>query len=151
MPVGHYDRTRIPRRGRPGFLRAIMGDLDRSWMSLAVCRLLPLAEVDEIFFPINGRSHRAKRRYAAKVGRAKAICASCPVIQQCEGYRHAMSDPNGVWGGLDEIDRDPEKKQIELEPEPDDTPTTEGTQHTCASHPRKPKTSRSTPARSVTR
>lgn len=107
MPAGHYDRTRIPRRGRPGFLRQILGDLDRDWMSRAVCRLIPLDEVDDIFFPVNGRSHDAKRLYQQKVRRAKKICDSCPVKTQCEGYRASIQDENGVWGGRDEIDRDP--------------------------------------------
>lgn len=105
MPVGHYDRTRIPRRGRPGFLRAILGTLDREWMSRALCRLVPLAEADEIFFPINGRSHRAKRIYDEKIRRAKAICDQCPVMDECERYRAALQDENGVWGGRDELDR----------------------------------------------
>lgn len=107
MPAGHYDRTRIPRRGRPGFLRQILGDLDRSWMSRAVCRLLPLDEVDELFFPVNGRSHKAQRAYEQKIRRAKAICDPCPVRVDCEEYRASLQDDNGVWGGRDEIDRDP--------------------------------------------
>lgn len=113
MPVGHYDRTRIPRRGRPGFLRAILGELDREWMSRALCRLLPLSEVDEIFFPLNGRSHDAKRRYQQKVTRAKKICRSCPVNVECEDYRNRIRDDNGVWGGRDELDRDPNRTPTE--------------------------------------
>src|SRR4051812_26924324 len=113
MPVGHYDRTRIPRRGRPGFLRAILGDLDRDWMSRALCRLLPLSEVDEIFFPINGRSHQAKHEYERKVTRAKKICSHCPVAVECDGYRKSIGDDNGVWGGRDELDRDPHRTRNE--------------------------------------
>ena len=106
MPAGHYDRTRIPRRGRPGFLRTILGDLDRDWMSRALCRLLPLSEVDEIFFPINGRSHADKHVYGQKVAKAKAVCKSCPVIADCEQYRATLHAEHGVWGGRDELDRD---------------------------------------------
>lgn len=117
MPVGHYDRTRIPRRGRPGFLRGILGDLDRDWMSDAACRnLLTLdatpeqrrqlgALVDDMFFPVNGRSHEAKRHYERKVTRGKAICNACPVRVECEQYRASLQDDNGVWGGRDELDR----------------------------------------------
>lgn len=106
MPQGHYDRTRIPRRGRPGFLREILGDLDRNWMSRALCRLIPPSQVDEMFFPVNGRSHESKRAYEQRVSRAKAVCGRCPVRPDCEQYRASMQDENGVWGGRDELDRD---------------------------------------------
>lgn len=118
MPVGHYDRTRIPRRGRPGFLRGILGDLDRDWMSRAECRkvLSPDAlpeekrelgrQLDLMFFPVSGRSHRAKREYAANIALGKALCDSCPVRADCEQYRASLQDPNGLWGGRDEFDRD---------------------------------------------
>jgi Transcription factor WhiB len=107
MPAGHYDRTRIPRRGRPGFLRAILGDLDRSWMKHALCRMLPPGQIDAIFFPVNGRSHAVKRDYQARVSRAKNVCRVCPVITECEQYRATLGIEYGVWGGHDELDRDP--------------------------------------------
>ena len=118
MPVGHYDRTRIPRRGRPGFLRTILGDLDRDWMDQARCVaiLTPDASpdekrelgerLDEMFFPVSGRSHRAKHEYAANIARGKALCADCPVLAACEQYRASLQDPHGLWGGRDEFDRD---------------------------------------------
>lgn len=118
MPVGHYDRTRIPRRGRPGFLRTILGDLDRDWMDRARCGaiLAPDAspdekrelgeQLDQMFFPVSGRSHKAKREYAANIARGKAMCADCPVLAACEAYRASLQDPNGLWGGRDEFDRD---------------------------------------------
>lgn len=118
MPVGHYDRTRIPRRGRPGFLRAILGDLDRDWMSRAECRRVlspdtPPADkraagelLDQMFFPVSGRSHDAKREYATNIARGKAMCDRCPVRTECEQYRASLQDPNGLWGGRDEFDRD---------------------------------------------
>jgi WhiB family redox-sensing transcriptional regulator len=105
MPAGHYDRTRIPRRGRPGFLRAILGDLDRDWMAEALCGMLAPAEVDEIFFPVNGRSNVAKRDYERRVSRAKNVCRLCPVIAECEAYRVSLQTEYGVWGGRDEKDR----------------------------------------------
>ncbi|MCV7255660.1 WhiB family transcriptional regulator [Mycobacterium hackensackense] len=118
MARGHYDRTRLPRRGRPGFLRAILGDLDREWMNRALCRLIPLSEVDEMFFPINGRSHQAKRVYEQRVTRAKAICNRCPVEAKCREYRATIQDENGVWGGLDEIDRDETRPRPTAQPKP---------------------------------
>jgi hypothetical protein len=118
MPVGHYDRTRIPRRGRPGFLRTILGELDRDWMDRAKCRAILSpdaspdqkralgAELDLMFFPVSGRSHRAKREYARNIARGKQICTDCPVRAACEQYRASLQDPNGLWGGRDEFDRD---------------------------------------------
>ncbi|AUV60851.1 WhiB family transcriptional regulator [Mycolicibacterium goodii] len=118
MPVGHYDRTRIPRRGRPGFLRGILGDLDREWMSDARCASLLTLDaspdelrnlgrmVDDMFFPVSGRSHVAKRRYANQIERGKAVCQQCPVRLACEQYRASLQDPHGLWGGRDEFDRD---------------------------------------------
>lgn len=105
MATGHYDRTRIPRRGRPGFLREILGDLDRTWMNRALCRLIPPSDIDAMFFPLNGRSHESKRAYQQQVSRAKAVCARCPVRTECEDYRASLQDEHGVWGGRDEIDR----------------------------------------------
>lgn len=32
--------------------------------------------------------------------RAKTICASCPVIQQCREYALRNREPYGIWGGL---------------------------------------------------
>lgn len=112
MPAGQTDRARSPRRGRPGFLRAILGELDRDWMNRALCRLVPLSDVDEIFFPINGRSHDDKRRYARRVAKAKRICGACPVKNECEDYRRSIGDDNGVWGGRDELERQSEERPL---------------------------------------
>lgn len=69
------------------------------------------ALIDEIFFPVSGRSHDAKARYEKQMRRGKSICGHCPVRPQCEGYRRALSDPNGIWGGHDEFDRDPNRSR----------------------------------------
>ncbi|MBU8834409.1 WhiB family transcriptional regulator [Mycolicibacterium goodii] len=62
--------------------------------------------VDEMFFPVSGRSHVAKRRYANQIALGKAECQQCPVVRDCEQYRASLQDPNGLWGGRDEFDRD---------------------------------------------
>lgn len=111
MPAGHYDRTKIPRKGRPGFLRGIFGSIDREWMHQALCAQVPVEQIDDMFFPVHGRSNNAKRRYQLKVQRAKQLCEQCPVRQACEDYRHALGDENGVWGGRDELDRDPTRSR----------------------------------------
>jgi len=62
------------------------------WQTEGACRT---TDPDE-FFP-----HEAERgnRRLGREQRAKALCATCPVIQQC--FEHAMSvrEPYGVWGG----------------------------------------------------
>ncbi|MGJ9413765.1 WhiB family transcriptional regulator [Aeromicrobium sp. CF4.19] len=38
-------------------------------------------------------------------GAAKAICATCPVIDQCRQHALEAREPYGVWGGLTERER----------------------------------------------
>jgi len=60
-----------------------------AWKQHAACRGMDT----NIFFPERGGNTK----------RAKAICAKCPVRQECEDY----ADPEkfGIWGGLAEIER----------------------------------------------
>jgi WhiB family redox-sensing transcriptional regulator len=36
---------------------------------------------------------------------AKALCARCPVIEQCREHALRVQEPYGVWGGLSEAER----------------------------------------------
>lgn len=57
---------------------------------------------DEVFFhPEGERGSNRRRRDAA----AKAICETCPVIQQCREHALRVREPYGVWGGLTEDER----------------------------------------------
>lgn len=60
-----------------------------AWMADAAC-----AGADtDLFYPEAGDYRAAER--------AKAVCARCPVIDDC--LRHALTSPveqHGVWGGL---------------------------------------------------
>ena len=38
-------------------------------------------------------------------GEAKAICATCPVAEQCLEYAIQSHQPDGVWGGLTAVER----------------------------------------------
>lgn len=49
----------------------------------------------ELFFPDIGVSGRA----------AKAVCASCPVLEQCRAEAEAKYEKFGIWGGTSERDR----------------------------------------------
>jgi WhiB family redox-sensing transcriptional regulator len=48
-----------------------------------------------LFFPVSDT-------YADE---AKAICATCPVAQQCLEYAIETHQPDGVWGGMTGIER----------------------------------------------
>lgn len=66
-------------------------DEDAAWMDDALC-----AQTDpEAFFPDKGGSTRA----------AKAVCAACPVRQQCLDYALAHRETSGIWGGLSALER----------------------------------------------
>jgi len=74
---------------------------------------LPCHDVDpDTFFPTGGHAQTAagRRNHARRVATAKALCTggpgrlACPVLQECRDY--AIDNlPSGIWGGLDEADR----------------------------------------------
>ena len=61
------------------------------WMVRAACRGQPL----DLFFPSLGGN-------AAK---ARVICATCSVRQECLSYALADPESAGVWGGISERER----------------------------------------------
>ena len=66
------------------------------WSDRAAC----LRAEPETFFPIG------KGGFALdEVSAAKAICATCAVLEQCREYALRSRQPFGVWGGLDEEER----------------------------------------------
>ena len=54
----------------------------------------------EMFFPV-GSGGPAQEATA----RAKAICARCPVEQECRAWALVTNQQYGIWGGLDEEER----------------------------------------------
>lgn len=68
------------------------------WQLRAACRNLDSA----LFFHPEGE--RGPRR-AARETRAKQICRSCPVLEQCRRHALAVGEPYGVWGGLSVAER----------------------------------------------
>jgi len=84
-------RARIslsPRRGVTALPRSA-----EDWRENARCRGLDT----EMFYRPDGasRSVRLAREHAAK-----AICAVCPVRQECLNWALATHEPAGIWGGL---------------------------------------------------
>ena len=69
------------------------------WQLLGACR----SEDTELFFHPEGERGPARRNRDAA---AKAICGSCPVLDQCRRHALAVREPYGVWGGLTEDDRE---------------------------------------------
>lgn len=69
------------------------------WQYEGACR-----DVDpETFFSPD--AERGPRR-AAREQAAKALCAGCPVIEECLRHALAVKEPYGVWGGLTAGERD---------------------------------------------
>ena len=75
--------ARIPRRDPEEYL----------WVDRAICVGLD----PDLFFPEQGDT--------AGVAKAKAICAVCPVADECREDALAWGDKHGVWGGTSELDR----------------------------------------------
>lgn len=70
-----------------------------SWQLKAACRG-PHAEV---FFPpahAERKDEKIQREY-----RAKAICRTCAVCDECLAYAIRIHEPHGIWGGLNEMER----------------------------------------------
>ena len=68
------------------------------WQYDGACR-----EADPtLFFHPEGERGAARRRRAEA---AKAVCATCPVIDQCREHSLTVREPYGVWGGMSEDER----------------------------------------------
>jgi len=68
------------------------------WQHEGACRSLP----SEMFFHPDGERGPRRRN---RENTAKAICATCPVIEACRKHALAVQEPYGIWGGLSEDDR----------------------------------------------
>ncbi len=58
------------------------------WRTLAACRGLD----PDLFFPARGDSFTARN--------AQAVCAACPVAEQCLEFAIEVGETEGIWGGL---------------------------------------------------
>ena len=56
-----------------------------AWHAQAACR-----GTDANFYPDRGES----------VEPAKALCAACPVLEECKAFALDSGESHGVWGGL---------------------------------------------------
>jgi hypothetical protein len=77
---------RLPAAARAGSVDRLAAlDLDTSWMERAACAGWPV----NLWEPTTDR---------ARIARAAAICAGCPVRPECRHYGVTSGSP-GVWGG----------------------------------------------------
>lgn len=70
-----------------------------SWQHRAACR----GPQSAVFFP--PPQFERKRDRLERERRAKAICATCPVVTECLEYALTIKEPHGIWGGLNEAER----------------------------------------------
>lgn len=77
------------------------------WQQQGTCRVLP----PEMFFHPEGERGKARRQ---RIEQAKAICATCPVLQACREHALTIREPYGVWGGMDEEERQREYARQDL-------------------------------------
>ncbi len=65
--------------------------MDSAWMRAAACRGMPPAR----FYPPSG----------APADDALAVCAGCPVSDECDRYATETGEVHGIWGGRLETER----------------------------------------------
>lgn len=76
---------------------------DEPWMEEAKCRGMNT----EIFF---GKEYHGRQRHrptltSIEIRRAKAICAVCPVLEECFFFAMQNDEEYGVWGGTTHRER----------------------------------------------
>lgn len=69
------------------------------WQHLAACR----GPSQAIFFPPGRLERRSEKR--SREQRAKEICRTCTVQEECLAYALAIREQHGIWGGLTENER----------------------------------------------
>ena len=69
-----------------------------SWQQQGACRDLP----SEMFFHPEGERGNARRQ---RIETAKDVCAACPVLHACREHALTIREPYGIWGGMDEGER----------------------------------------------
>lgn len=73
--------------------------LSGMWQLKAACR----GPQSAVFFPPPHFERKADRLERER--RAKRICTSCDVRDECLEYSLQIKEPHGIWGGLNESER----------------------------------------------
>ena len=69
---------------------------------MAAARRVPRADRESVLPAVAPESRTARE---AREARAKAICRTCIVREDCLAYALEIAEPHGIWGGLSEIER----------------------------------------------
>ena len=75
--------------------------MDEEWKLRAACR----GQDPGLWFPSEVARKHYSRTVRALTVRAKAVCATCPVLGECRDYAFVKDERYGTWGGLDEDER----------------------------------------------
>ncbi|RKT78701.1 WhiB family redox-sensing transcriptional regulator [Terracoccus luteus] len=63
------------------------------WQQRGLCRG---SDVEQFFTDDPDQSRKARND---RTEAAKAVCAGCPVVQQCLDHALRVPEPYGIWGG----------------------------------------------------
>ena len=75
-----------------------------AWQDAAACR----GKDTLLFFGPDGERQPERE---VRERKAKAVCASCPVLAECLAYAISRPEKYGVWGGLNEEERASERRR----------------------------------------
>ena len=70
-----------------------------SWFAEAACA----GEMGELFYPPVRTERRSIRN--AREAKAKAVCRTCDVRQNCLEFAVANDERYGIWGGMTDLER----------------------------------------------
>ena len=76
-----------------------MAGMGTNWQGQALCQGVR----SSLFFPPSTSEKKDEKE--RRESRAKAICGRCRVIVPCRQYALALKEPYGIWGGLNESER----------------------------------------------
>jgi len=74
--------------------------MSTAWMKSAGC-----IDFTEVMFPTEGDIEA--------IGVAKGICDTCPVKRPCLEYALGRGEPDGVWGGMEEVERRKYRRKLQ--------------------------------------
>ncbi len=76
-----------------------MAGTTNNWQRTALCKGIR----SSLFFPPS--TSEKKEEKERRESRAKAICGRCKVIAPCREYALTLKEPYGIWGGMNESER----------------------------------------------
>ena len=79
-----------------------MEERANGWQARAACR----GEDSDIFYASDNYKTNSRATEQARVEAAKAICACCPVVEECLDAALATHEQYGVWGGMTAAERE---------------------------------------------